>query len=372
MADVWVMVVDEDASWRRGRSVTADLISGPTPGHTSGGEVIETRVGTLGEPLRLASTDGISPSGSWWHIEIVGTDRSWDRSTPISAGGASQDSPVLVGALPAKVAGSAPPSWDAESIGAIPAAAKGAAGGVAELDASGLVPTDQLPASSSAVTSVNGATGDVVLAAADVGADPAGAAATALGTAKDYTDTAVSGLVESSDPRLSDARTPTAHAASHGAGGSDPVTVAQSQVTGLGDALNAKADSSSLGTAASLDVGTTAGTVAAGDDSRFSQVTTSTQTADYTLALGDVGTVIEMVAVSGDVTVTVPHHSIVAFPEGALIEITAVGTHTVTVAAGAGVIVESLDGKTALAGEWASAMLRYRGFDEWHLVGALA
>lgn len=41
------------------------------------------------------------------------------------------------------------------------------------------------------------------------------------------------------DSRLSDARTPTAHAAFHGSGGSDAVTVAQSQVTGLPAALGA-------------------------------------------------------------------------------------------------------------------------------------
>jgi hypothetical protein len=39
--------------------------------------------------------------------------------------------------------------------------------------------------------------------------------------------------VDTTDSRLSDARTPTAHASTHGAAGSDPVTVASSQVTGL-------------------------------------------------------------------------------------------------------------------------------------------
>jgi hypothetical protein len=42
------------------------------------------------------------------------------------------------------------------------------------------------------------------------------------------------------DTRLSNARTPTAHAASHGSGGSDAITVAQSQVTGLSAALSGK------------------------------------------------------------------------------------------------------------------------------------
>jgi hypothetical protein len=48
------------------------------------------------------------------------------------------------------------------------------------------------------------------------------------------------------DARLSDARAPTAHAASHGVGGTDAITVAQSQVSGLATALAAKADASSL------------------------------------------------------------------------------------------------------------------------------
>jgi hypothetical protein len=43
------------------------------------------------------------------------------------------------------------------------------------------------------------------------------------------------------DSRLSDARPPAAHASSHGSGGSDPVAVAQSQVTGLSTTLAGKA-----------------------------------------------------------------------------------------------------------------------------------
>jgi len=59
-----------------------------------------------------------------------------------------------------------------------------------------------------------------------------------VGTSKRYaradhvhpSDTA---KVDTTDSRLSDARTPTAHASTHGVAGSDPVTVASSQVTGL-------------------------------------------------------------------------------------------------------------------------------------------
>jgi hypothetical protein len=46
-------------------------------------------------------------------------------------------------------------------------------------------------------------------------------------------DAAAGEVVKGSDTRLTDARTPTAHAASHAAGGSDPLTLAQSQITNL-------------------------------------------------------------------------------------------------------------------------------------------
>lgn len=47
---------------------------------------------------------------------------------------------------------------------------------------------------------------------------------------------------EGNDARFSDARTPLDHASSHTSGGSDEVTLAQAQVTGLQAALTAKAD----------------------------------------------------------------------------------------------------------------------------------
>ena len=49
-------------------------------------------------------------------------------------------------------------------------------------------------------------------------------------------------VVLGSDTRLTDARTPSAHASSHGSAGSDAITVAQSQVTGLSASLSAKLD----------------------------------------------------------------------------------------------------------------------------------
>ena len=86
--------------------------------------------------------------------------------------------------------------------------------------------------------------------------------------------------------------TPGAHASTHGSAGSDPVTIAQSQVTNLTTDLGAKAAKASnlsdlasastartnlgLGDSATKNVGTAAGTVAAGDDSRLSDTRTPT------------------------------------------------------------------------------------------------
>lgn len=54
--------------------------------------------------------------------------------------------------------------------------------------------------------------------------------------------TAVGTVAAGDDTRLSNARPPTAHASSHASAGTDPITVAQSQVTGLAGTLAAKAD----------------------------------------------------------------------------------------------------------------------------------
>jgi len=87
--------------------------------------------------------------------------------------------------------------------------------------------------------------------AADVGADAAGTASSAVSSHAAVT-TSVHGisdtanLVYTGDSRLSDARTPTAHASSHGSAGSDPITVAQSQVTNLSTDLAAKADAADV------------------------------------------------------------------------------------------------------------------------------
>lgn len=61
--------------------------------------------------------------------------------------------------------------------------------------------------------------------------------------------------VQATDARLTDARTPSAHASSHAAAGSDPVTLAQSQVTNLASDLAGKAAASHAHAAADITSG---------------------------------------------------------------------------------------------------------------------
>jgi hypothetical protein len=81
------------------------------------------------------------------------------------------------------------------------------------------------------VSSVAGRTGAVTLTTADVGG---------LGTVATL-DVAAAGnasatqAVKGNDTRLSDSRTPSSHAGSHAAGGSDPVTLTIAQITGLAE-----------------------------------------------------------------------------------------------------------------------------------------
>jgi hypothetical protein len=106
--------------------------------------------------------------------------------------------------------------------------------------ASGLVPS--LPGTGATAKFLNGSAAFAQVAYADVTGTPT------LGTAaaKDIPSSGNASstqVVYGNDTRLSDARTPASHAASHASGGADPVTVANTQVTGLGTAstLNAPA-----------------------------------------------------------------------------------------------------------------------------------
>lgn len=76
-------------------------------------------------------------------------------------------------------------------------------------------------------------------------------------------DATTAQVVFGTDSRLTNARTPTAHAASHAAAGSDPLTLSESQITGLTTDLAAKVPTTTTvnGHALSSNVAVTAGDV---------------------------------------------------------------------------------------------------------------
>lgn len=89
-----------------------------------------------------------------------------------------------------------------------------------------------------AVGSVNGEVGNVVLDLTDIAA-AGGAVPEAQVTGL---SASLLGKVDTSDPRLTDTRTPSTHASTHVAAGSDPLTLATSQVTGLATTLTNQGD----------------------------------------------------------------------------------------------------------------------------------
>lgn len=95
-------------------------------------------------------------------------------------------------------------------------------------------------------------------------------------------------VVQGNDSRLNNARTPTAHAASHGSGGADEITITQSQVTDLTSDLAGKQ-------AADADLTAIAGLSPSNDDiiqrkgGAWTNRTPAQLKTDLSLAKGDVG-----------------------------------------------------------------------------------
>lgn len=90
----------------------------------------------------------------------------------------------------------------------------------------------------------------------------------------------------------------------------------------------------------------------------------------YTLALADAGKLVEMNNASAN-TLTVPPNSSVAFPVGSQILVLQTGAGQTTLAAGAGVTVNSKDGNLKLSAQWCAATLIKRATDTWVVVGDL-
>jgi len=138
------------------------------------------------------------------------------------------------------------------------------------------------PAGSSTTTIAAGAVTDAKVAASNKDGLATTPSMRTLGTGAQQ-------AAAGNDPRLSDPRTPTAHAASHASGGADElsndsISLAKLENQASGRVLGTVAGSSGpvvaltqsqarttlgLGTAATADVGTTSGTVSAGDDARL-------------------------------------------------------------------------------------------------------
>lgn len=105
---------------------------------------------------------------------------------------------------------------------------------------------------------------------------------------------------------------------------------------------------------------------------KLADAATNVQTGTtYTLVLADAAVDVVELSNASAVTLTVPPNASVAFPTGTVIELHQYGAGQVTVAAGAGVTVNSPGGKLKIAARYGSASLRKRATNEWQLEGNL-
>lgn len=121
----------------------------------------------------------------------------------------------------------------------------------------------------------------------------------------------------------------------------------------------------------SATIGTAAGTVAAGNDARFTTIAATTQAGNYTFALGDAGTCVEGTSASAQ-TFTIPTHVTVAFPVGTVMEVFQFGSGQITIAAASGVTILSDGAKVSTTAQYATISLRQRATNVWVLAGDLA
>jgi hypothetical protein len=96
-------------------------------------------------------------------------------------------------------------------------------------------------------------------------------------------------------------------------------------------------------------------------------IAATVETANYTLALTDIGSVVEMNSASG-VTLTVPTNASVAFPVGEVIQVCQIGVGQVTIAPAAGVVLHYASSLTTRA-QYSTVTLRQRAANEWVVGG---
>jgi hypothetical protein len=133
------------------------------------------------------------------------------------------------------------------------------------------------------------------------------------------------------------------------------VTISDTGVTAIASGVVVNADISAT---AAIDLG------------KLADVSTSAQTASYTLVLTDKNKIVEMGVGSAN-NLTVPPNSSVAFPVGSQINILQTNTGQTTIVAGAGVTVNATPGLKIRA-QWSSATLIKRATDTWVLIGDLS
>lgn len=96
----------------------------------------------------------------------------------------------------------------------------------------------------------------------------------------------------------------------------------------------------------------------------------SKKTANYTLALTDTDTIIDIDS-SSDNTVTIPPFADVTFEVGACVFFSVLNTGKTTFVAGTDVTIRSDSGLLSIAGQYCSAAVRKLAENEWLLTGNL-
>ena len=99
-------------------------------------------------------------------------------------------------------------------------------------------------------------------------------------------------------------------------------------------------------------------------------VTNAQTTTAYTLALADMGKLVEMSNAVGN-SLTVPPNSSVAFPVGTVIDVLQTGAGQTSLVAGSGVTVDSAIGLKFRA-RWSAVTLIKRATDTWVAIGDLS
>ena len=185
--------------------------------------------------------------------------------------------------------------------------------------------------------------------------------------------------------------TPSAHASSHAAGGSDEITPlsigamaadatptpaahASTHATGGTDAITPSA----IGAIPTTQKGATDGVAELDSNVAFPKVKAeqasagikSISVAAYTLQLADAGKFLD-VTNGGNVTITIPLNASVAFPAGTEIEICRDTMYTVTVAGASGVTIKSAGSKVSVADQYGCAVLKKLDTNTWLLAGDL-